>query len=80
MTQIIERPPMRGDDTPEPRGPLLTVVPSAPTLTMVQAINRSASRFPSQTATSIGWAMARRRPSGYAGQASSSAPSWLRHA
>jgi 2-oxoisovalerate dehydrogenase E1 component beta subunit len=41
MTQIIERPPMRGDDTPEPRGPLLTAVPSAPTLTMVQAINRA---------------------------------------
>jgi len=40
MTQIIERPPMHGDDTPEPRGPVLTAVPSAPTLTMVQAINR----------------------------------------
>jgi 2-oxoisovalerate dehydrogenase E1 component beta subunit len=41
MTQIIERPPMRGDDTPEPRGPLLTTVPQAPALTMAQAINRA---------------------------------------
>jgi pyruvate dehydrogenase E1 component beta subunit len=41
MTQIIERPPMHGDDAPEPRGPMLTAVPSAPTLTMVQAINRA---------------------------------------
>jgi 2-oxoisovalerate dehydrogenase E1 component beta subunit len=41
MTQIIERPPMHGDDTPEPRGPILTAVPTAPTLTMVQAINRA---------------------------------------
>ena len=24
MTQIIERPPMYGDDVPEPRGPMLT--------------------------------------------------------
>ncbi len=39
MTQIIDRPPMRGEDAPEPRGPLLTAVPTAPTLTMVQAIN-----------------------------------------
>lgn len=41
MTQIIERPPMHGDDAPEPRGPMLTAVPTAPTLTMVQAINRA---------------------------------------
>ena len=41
MTQIIERPPMQGDDTPEPLGPLLTAVPQSPTLTMVQAINRA---------------------------------------
>ena len=32
MTQIIERPPMHGDDVPEPRGPMLTTVPAAPTL------------------------------------------------
>jgi 2-oxoisovalerate dehydrogenase E1 component beta subunit len=41
MTQIIERPPMHGDDAPEPRGPMLTAVPTSPTLTMVQAINRA---------------------------------------
>jgi 2-oxoisovalerate dehydrogenase E1 component beta subunit len=41
MTQIIERPPMRGDDTPEPRGPMLTAMPRAAELTMVQAINRA---------------------------------------
>ena len=41
MTQIIERPPMPGDDTPEPRVPMLTAVPDVPTLTMVQAINRA---------------------------------------
>ncbi len=41
MTQIIERPPMHGDDVPEPRGPMLTAVPTAPTLTMAQAINRA---------------------------------------
>ena len=41
MTQIIERPPMHGDDAPEPCGPMLTAVPTAPTLTMVQAINRA---------------------------------------
>ena len=29
MTQIIERPPMHGDDVPEPRGPMLTTVPRA---------------------------------------------------
>ena len=29
MTQIIERPPMHGDDVPEPRGPMLTAVPRA---------------------------------------------------
>src|ERR1700738_1439106 len=41
MTQIIERPPMHGDDAPEPLPPLLTAVPMAPTLTMAQAINRA---------------------------------------
>src|SRR3977135_2370647 len=41
MTQIIERPPMHGDDTPEPRLPLLTAVPTTSTLTMAQAINRA---------------------------------------
>jgi 2-oxoisovalerate dehydrogenase E1 component beta subunit len=41
VTQIIERPPMHGDDTPEPRGPTLRAVPAADTLTMVQAINRA---------------------------------------
>ena len=41
MTQIIERPPMHGEDVPEPRGPMLTAVPTAPTLTMAQAINRA---------------------------------------
>jgi 2-oxoisovalerate dehydrogenase E1 component beta subunit len=41
MTQIIERPPMHGDDAPEPRGPMLTTVPTAPTLTMAQAVNRA---------------------------------------
>ena len=40
MTQIIERPPMYGDDVPEPRGPMLTALPRAATLTMAQAINR----------------------------------------
>ena len=28
MTQIIERPPMQGDDSAEPRGPMLTAVPA----------------------------------------------------
>src|ERR1700704_4343898 len=41
MTQIIERPPMHGDDAPEPRVPMLTAVPTAATLTMAQAINRA---------------------------------------
>src|ERR1700737_4138356 len=41
MTQIIERPPMHGDDAPESLPPLLTAVPMAPTLTMAQAINRA---------------------------------------
>jgi 2-oxoisovalerate dehydrogenase E1 component beta subunit len=41
MTQIIERPPMHGDDVPEPRGPMLIPVSTAPTLTMAQAINRA---------------------------------------
>ena len=41
MTQIIERPAMNGDDAPEPHGPMLTTVPTAPTLTMAQAINRA---------------------------------------
>src|SRR5258705_37584 len=39
MTQIIERPAMNGDDMPEPRGRILTAVPTVPTLTMAQAIN-----------------------------------------
>ncbi|KUI34375.1 2-oxoisovalerate dehydrogenase [Mycobacterium sp. IS-1590] len=42
MTQIIERPPMFGED--EPRDPLMKPVPTvtdAPTLTMAQAINRA---------------------------------------
>src|SRR4051812_17090667 len=41
MTQIIERPPMRGDGTPEPEGPILTELPTVTTLTMAQAINRA---------------------------------------
>ena len=50
MTQIIERPPMHGDDAEEPFGPMLTTVPLAarpigvptsPNLTMAQAINRA---------------------------------------
>jgi 2-oxoisovalerate dehydrogenase E1 component beta subunit len=41
VTQIVERPPMHGDDTPEPRPPLLTAVPTVAPLTMVQAINRA---------------------------------------
>jgi 2-oxoisovalerate dehydrogenase E1 component beta subunit len=41
VTQIIERPPMHGDHTPQPRRPVLTAVPSVATLTMVQAINRA---------------------------------------
>jgi 2-oxoisovalerate dehydrogenase E1 component beta subunit len=41
MTQIIERPPMHGDDTPEPTGPMLTAVPTVTNLTMVQGINRA---------------------------------------
>ena len=33
MTQIIERPPLHGEDAPEPRGnPLLTPVPLGPQL------------------------------------------------
>ena len=39
MTQIIERLPMNGDDAPEPHSPLLTTVPTAPSLTMAQAHN-----------------------------------------
>ncbi|WP_102142367.1 alpha-ketoacid dehydrogenase subunit beta [Mycobacterium hubeiense] len=39
MTQIIDRPPMRGGDTPE--GPLFTAVPTVAELTMVAAINRA---------------------------------------
>lgn len=39
MTQIIDRPAFRGED--EPRGPLLTPVPMAPTLSLAQAINRA---------------------------------------
>src|ERR1700752_3428661 len=41
VTQIIERPPMHGDDVPEPREPMLTALPMAATLTMAQAINRA---------------------------------------
>jgi 2-oxoisovalerate dehydrogenase E1 component beta subunit len=41
VTQIVERPPMHGDDTPEPRPLLLTAVPTVAPLTMVQAINRA---------------------------------------
>ena len=41
MTQIIDRPPLRGDGTPEPDGPLLTELRSVTTLTMAQAINRA---------------------------------------
>src|ERR1700694_2876676 len=53
MTQIIERPPMHGDDAPEPLGgqersdrgisadPMVIAVPTAPALTMAQAINRA---------------------------------------
>jgi pyruvate dehydrogenase E1 component beta subunit len=37
VTQIVERPM----DTPEPTGPMLTAVPTAVSLTMVQAINRA---------------------------------------
>ncbi len=39
MTQIIERPSMFGDDTPDE--PLFTPVPTEVDLTMVQAINRA---------------------------------------
>ncbi|MBB3603035.1 pyruvate dehydrogenase E1 component beta subunit [Mycolicibacterium sp. BK556] len=41
MTQIIDRPPLRGGGTPEPDGPILTELPSVTTLTMAQAINRA---------------------------------------
>jgi len=41
MTQIAERPPMPGDDAPEPRGPLLTDLPEVTSLTMAQAINHA---------------------------------------
>jgi pyruvate dehydrogenase E1 component beta subunit len=41
MTQIIERPPLNGDDTPEPCHPPPTALPNAPTLTMAQSINRA---------------------------------------
>ena len=41
MTQIVERPPMPGDDTPDPTGPILTAMPTVGSLTMVQAINRA---------------------------------------
>ena len=40
MTQIIDRPAAQGD-SPEPWGPILTEVPTATELTMVQAINRA---------------------------------------
>lgn len=39
MTQIIERPPMFGDD--EPPAPLMTPVSTVPMLSMAQAINRA---------------------------------------
>jgi 2-oxoisovalerate dehydrogenase E1 component beta subunit len=38
MTQIIERPPMHGDDTPEP---FMTDVPAVADSTMAKAINRA---------------------------------------
>lgn len=41
MTQIIDRPPLRGGDSPDPDGPILTELPSVTTLTMAQAINRA---------------------------------------
>src|SRR3981189_1219473 len=41
MTQIIERPPMHGDDAREPRVPMLTAAPPAPALSRAQAINRA---------------------------------------
>ncbi|MFN3001850.1 alpha-ketoacid dehydrogenase subunit beta [Mycolicibacterium wolinskyi] len=40
MTQIIDRPAAQGD-SPEPWGPILTQVPVARELTMVQAINQA---------------------------------------
>ena len=46
MTQIIDRHHAWGD-TPEPRGPMLTAVPTATNLTMAQAINgRCTTRWP----------------------------------
>lgn len=41
MTQIIDRPPLRGEGAPEPGGPILTELPSLTTLTLAQAINRA---------------------------------------
>jgi 2-oxoisovalerate dehydrogenase E1 component beta subunit len=41
MTQIIERPAMPGDDTPEPAGAMLTNLPEVSSLTMAAAINRA---------------------------------------
>jgi len=41
MTQIIERPAMPGDDTPEPAGAMLTDLPEVSSLTMAAAINRA---------------------------------------
>ena len=41
MTQIIDRPPTRGDGTGEPSRPALTELPDVTALTMAQAINRA---------------------------------------
>lgn len=41
MTQIIERHPANGDDTPEPKLPLLTELAPVTSLTMASAINRA---------------------------------------
>ncbi|EHB54001.1 Pyruvate dehydrogenase (acetyl-transferring) [Mycolicibacterium rhodesiae JS60] len=41
MTQIIDRPPLRGEGAPEPGGPILTQLPSPTTFTLAQAINRA---------------------------------------
>ncbi|OBF12374.1 2-oxoisovalerate dehydrogenase [Mycobacterium sp. ACS4331] len=41
MTQLFDRPPLQGDDAPDPLPPLLTPMPAATELTMVAAINRA---------------------------------------
>jgi len=41
MTQIIERHPASGDDTPEPNRPMLTELSPVTSLTMAAAINRA---------------------------------------